>query len=284
MNPTVHAARLGLGRGWIEFKQSMTNAQDLVYTALFNGAFIVVLYFQRDGHIPGTSVPLALATLPSLIGMGVAMSGFMSVAQGLGMDRFDGTLLRAKAVPHGMVGYLVSRVWWNTLNTLPGTVIIVVGGLFFIDGLTDIGLAGWLSLAGVLALGLLATLPWGAIVGALVKTPTSGFGLVFLPTGVLIAISGIFYPISSMPEWVQGIAQVFPIYWLGLGMRAALLPDAAAAAEIGDSWRQLETAGVLGAWAIVGFLIAPRVLRRMARRESGSNLEANRQRMMQWGN
>jgi ABC-2 type transport system permease protein len=284
MNATVHAARLGLGRGWIEFKQSMTSTQDLIYTVVFNGGFVLVLFFQRNGTIPGTSVSLALATLPGLIGMGVVVSGFMGVAQNLAMERFDGTLLRAKAIPHGMVGYLVSRVWWNSLTLLPGTMIMLVAGLFFVDGLTDVGLAGWLSLAGMLVLGLLATLPWGAVVGSLVKSPQSGFGLAFLPTGALIAISGIFYPISAMPQWVQGIAQVFPVYWLGLGTRAALLPGSAVTAEIGDSWRHLETVGVLAAWAIVGFLLAPRILRRMARRESGSNLEANRQRMMQWGN
>ena len=59
---------------------------------------------------------------------------------------------------------------------------------------------------------------------------------------------------------------MFPIYWLGLGMRSALLPDELAAVEIGESWRHLEMVGVLGAWAIVGLVVAPIVLRRMARR------------------
>ena len=97
----------------------------------------------------------------------------------------------------------------------------------------------------------------------------------------LIAISGIFYPVTALAGWVQGVAQVFPVYWLGLGMRAALLPDAAAAAEIGGSWRQLETAAVLGAWALAGVVLAPVVLRRMARRESGSSVAARRDRALQ---
>jgi ABC-2 type transport system permease protein len=37
-----------------------------------------------------------------------------------------------------------------------------------------------------------------------------------------------------------------------------------------------ETAAVLGAWALAGLLIGPVVLRRMARRESGSSMEARR--------
>jgi ABC-2 type transport system permease protein len=57
-------------------------------------------------------------------------------------------------------------------------------------------------------------------------------------------------------------------------MRAARLPDAAAAVELGQSWRHLETAGMLTAWTVAGLVIAPFVLRRMARRETGSLLAA----------
>lgn len=98
---------------------------------------------------------------------------------------------------------------------------------------------------------------------------------------IIAAISGIFYPIYALPGWLQGIAQVFPIYWLGLGTRSALLPDSAVAAEIGESWRTLETVGVLGVWAAAGLLLAPVILRRMARRESGSDMEQRRQQAMQ---
>jgi ABC-2 type transport system permease protein len=78
------------------------------------------------------------------------------------------------------------------------------------------------------------------------------------------------------------VSQVFPMYWVGIGMRSAFLPDAAAALEIGGSWRTLETVVVLGIWAVGGILIAPVVLRRMARRQSGSQVEAAREQALQW--
>jgi ABC-2 type transport system permease protein len=43
----------------------------------------------------------------------------------------------------------------------------------------------------------------------------------------------------------------------------------------------VETAAVLGAWAVTGLVVAPLVLRRMARRESGSSVEARRTRLAQ---
>lgn len=76
--------------------------------------------------------------------------------------------------------------------------------------------------------------------------------------------SDVFYPITALPAWLEVVGQVFPVYWLGLGLRSALLPDALAAAEVGESWRHFETVGVLGLWAVVGFVLAPIVLRRLA--------------------
>jgi ABC-2 type transport system permease protein len=64
-------------------------------------------------------------------------------------------------------------------------------------------------------------------------------------------------------------------------MRSALLPDAAAGVEIGGSWRPVETAVVLGAWVVVGLILAPIVLRRMARKESGSRVAERRERALQ---
>lgn len=276
--------RLGLQRGWIEMMQSLTTRSDQIWIVTVNGIFILVLYLQRNATIPDTDISLALATLPSLIGMNILVGGWMGTTMQLSAEREDGTLLRAKSTPGGMLGYLVSRIVLAALNTVLGLVVFIVAGFVVIDGLGDVGAVGWLHMLAILVLGMLATLPWGAIVGSLVKSSQAGFGLSFLPISGMIAISGIFYPISGLPGWLHPVAQIFPAYWLGLGTRAALAPDGAVAAEIGGSWRHLETFGVLGLWAVVGLALAPGILRRMARRESGSVLEERRLRSMQFGN
>jgi ABC-2 type transport system permease protein len=281
MNLTVHAVRLGLARGWIETRHGLTNPQDIGWNLFLVVVFVVVLLFQRNVTVEGSDLPLAMLTLPSILGLLVAVGGFQGAGGALAVEREDGTLLRAKAVPQGMVGYLVGRIVSISLLSLLSVVLIFGAGLVLLPELVGAARSGWPVLSWVVALGLLATLPWGAILGSLVKSPNAAFGLAMLPSMGLTAISGIFYPISALPGWLQGLAQVFPIYWLGLGIRSGLLPDAAAAMEISGSWRHLETAGVLGAWALVGLLIAPTVLRRMARRESGSSMEARRQQHLQ---
>jgi ABC-2 type transport system permease protein len=118
----------------------------------------------------------------------------------------------------------------------------------------------------------------GSLVPGVQKVGTWGM----LPFIALTIISGIFFPIQALAGWVQVVAQIFPLYWLGLGMRSAFLPEAAAAIEIGGSWRTGWTVLVLSLWAAAGLVIAPRVLRRMARRQSGSQVEAAREQAMQW--
>jgi len=65
-------------------------------------------------------------------------------------------------------------------------------------------------------------------------------------------------------------------------MRSAFLPDSAAAAELGGSWRTGTTVAVLVAWAVAGLLVTPAVLRRMARRQSGSQVQEAREAALQW--
>jgi ABC-2 type transport system permease protein len=104
--------------------------------------------------------------------------------------------------------------------------------------------------------------------------------LAMLPFAGLATISGILYPITHMPGWLQGVGQVFPLYWLGLGMRASLLPSQLASVELDGSWRLPLVFTVLALWALLGLAAAPAVLRRMARRESGSRVAERRERAM----
>ncbi|MGC9665491.1 ABC transporter permease [Planosporangium sp. 12N6] len=279
-NPKVAAVRAGLARGWIELRHTFTNTESLWGYLFPTAILLTVMFFMRDKTVPGTSFSLGTRTLPSALGMGIAFSGLVTLAQQLTVEREDGTLLRAKAVPDGMLGYLIGKVTVVSGMSLVSIVLQLVPGALLLDGLALDRPGAWLTLAWVLPLGLVATMPIGAIVGSFISNPRN-LGLVMLPVMGLVAISGIFYPITSLPGWLQGIGQVFPMYWLGLGMRSALLPDAMAAAELGHSWRHLETLGVLGIWAVFGMVVAPVVLRRMARRESGSSVAARREKALQ---
>lgn len=127
-----------------------------------------------------------------------------------------------------------------------------------------------------------STLPFGAVLGSLFRSPLSVLWVMLIVYGIT-ALSGIFYPLTALPGWLQGVAQAFPVYWIGLGVRSAVLPGEAVALEVGESWRTLETFGALGVWTVLGLVLAPMALRRMARRQSGSAVAAARERVMARG-
>ena len=274
----IETFRVGVAREFIEFRHTLTNPVDLWGYFFPSFGLLITLFFMRDARVPGTDFALGASTLPGSLGMLVAFGGLITIAQYLIVDREDGTLLRAKATPHGMNGYLIGKVVSTGGMTLASLLIVLVPGIFLVDGI-EVGVGSVITLVWLLPLAVVATVPIGASIGSLFDNPRS-FGLVMLPLFGLVAISGIFYPIAAMPGWLQGIAQVFPIYWLGLGMRSVFLPDAFAAVELGDSWRHFETFGVLAVWAVAGLVLAPVLLRRMARRESGSVVAARRERAM----
>lgn len=279
---TTYAVRLGLRRGWTEFTQSLRSPQDQAFYLFMSVATLAYLWFNRADEVAGTSLRYPAVALPSILAALVAFNVVMHPASALVMEREDGTLLRYRSLPHGMPGYVTGQVLNHSLGLLPMLVVILVPSALLFEGVVPDGAAGWLTAAWVLVLGMAATMPLGMMLGAVLPSvqKLSSWGMV--PVLLLTAVSGIFFPVQALWGWVQAVAQVFPVYWIGLGMRSAFLPETAAAVELGGSWRTGATALALTAWAVAGLLAAPVVLRRMARRQSGSTVAAARDTAGQW--
>lgn len=269
---------LGVKRGGIELRQSLTYGPDLFQFLFFPLITVGVLFLMRGHRVPGAAFSLGSLTLPGVIAMNFAMSGLMGQPAILSVEKEDGTLLRAKATPGGMTAYVTGKIVYIAAGIGLTMAMTLVLGLSAFPGVS-VTAGGWLTLAWVSVLGLLATVPAGLAIGSLLPGPRL-MPLFMLPFAGITAISGIFYPLTHLPGWLQAIGQVFPVYWLGLGMRAALLPGAMQSVELNRSWRLPDAGLVLLVWAVLGLAAAPPLLRRMARRESGSRVAARRERAM----
>jgi ABC-2 type transport system permease protein len=275
------AVRAGLSRGWIETRQNLTETAYIIGHAIPPVAYVAVLLFMRGKTVPGTDFALVTLVLPSLLGMTIVYGGLSGPAPSITSDHEDGTLLRAKATPNGMLGYLIGKVVMFALTTLLGLIAIVIPGIVIVGDLV-LDARAWLLLALIFVVGMVSTVPIGVALGSLMKSSLQAV-LVPLVCTLLMIPSGIFYPITAQPTWLQSAAQAFPFYWVGLGARSAMLPAEMVAVEIGQSWRRVEMFAVLGVWAAIGMVLAPILLRRMARRQSGSALAKVRERYMSKG-
>jgi ABC-2 type transport system permease protein len=279
---TRHAIGLGLRRGWTEFVLSLRSTQDQAFYLFMGIVTLAYLWFNRNSPVEGTDLMVPTVALPGVLGALLAFGVVIGPAYALAMEREDGTLLRHKALPYGMQGYVTGQLLYHSLSLVPLLLVILVPSFLLFDDVMSNGLAGWVTVAWVAVLGLLATLPIGMVLGSVVPSVQKVGTWGMLPIIVLTAISGVFFPIQAMWGWVQAVAQLFPTYWIGLGLRSAFLPAEAAALEVDDSWRTGLTVLVLGAWAVLGLLVTPRVLRRMAQRQSGSQVLEAKEAALQW--
>jgi ABC-2 type transport system permease protein len=278
LDPRWAAVRAGLSSGWIETRQAFTEPAGVIGQLFFPVMYAVALLWMRGKTVPGTHFALGAMVLPSLLGMSIAFGGLAGPATAIAYCHEDGTLLRAKATPNGMLGFLIGKILKFSLTTLAGLVLLVIPGSIVAGNLV-FDMRTWLMLALIFVGGMMTTVPIGLALGSLMKS-TMQSTLVMLAVALLIAPSGIFYPITALPIWMQWVGQAFPMYWVGLGARSAMLPEQMAAVEIGASWRSVETFIVLGVWAAIGILLVPSLLRRMDKRQSGSTLAKVRERMM----
>lgn len=241
-----------------------------------------VLYLLRDHDVAGSTINLAQLGITGVLTTNLVMGGIMGVSGQLVTEINDGTLLRAKLIPHAMAAHLVASVLVFTAAAVVPMLIFLAAASLLFDDIAPSSPTAWWNLVWIGLLGMAATLPWGAVFGALLKTPV-GLMIGSLFAYGSLAISGIFYPIAALPTWLQHLGQLLPTYWIGLGMRHALLPSQAAELELGQSWHTTTTVAVLLGWVMVGLLLAPPLLRRMARAQTGSMVAAARDRVLARG-
>jgi ABC-2 type transport system permease protein len=82
-------------------------------------------------------------------------------------------------------------------------------------------------------------------------SPEKGTQLGFVAQGVLLVVSGVYYPVSVLPGWMQAIAKISPATYALRGCRAAILDGAGITALWADIWPLLVIGVVsvpLGLW------------------------------------
>lgn len=281
MNPRAHAIRIGLQRGWTEFKLSLRAPEDMTFYVVWGLGILIYLFVNRDNAVEGTSLSVAVLALPGLLAAMVVFGAVVGPAFTLVLEREDGTLLRAKSAPFGLDAYVAGQVLFQFLGVLPMLILLLVPPAFFLEGLAPQGAVGWVVAVVLVVLGTLAMLPLGFIVGSLARKAVHVSTGAMMPIMGLAAISGIFSPITVLWGWLQVVAQVFPMYWLGHALRWVFLPEEAAALELGGRWNLLGALAVIALWGAVGLALTPRILGRMAQRESGSAVEARKVERLQ---
>jgi ABC-2 type transport system permease protein len=82
-------------------------------------------------------------------------------------------------------------------------------------------------------------------------SPEKGTQLGFVAQGVLLVVSGVYYPVSVLPGWMQALAKISPATYALRGCREAILDGAGVGALWSEIWPLLVIGAVsvpLGLW------------------------------------
>ena len=133
---------------------------------------------------------------------------------------------------------------------LSAALIILVGRLVF-----NVRMVGnWLSLCGIVLLGSLVLVNLGYVIAAFVKTQESAMPIVQIVDLPMMILSGTFFPIGSMPAFIEPLVKILPLTYLNDALRQIMVAGT-------PLYSMTTDIAVLAAWAVVTLAVTIRFFR-----------------------
>lgn len=150
---------------------------------------------------------------------------FSIIGEQISWERWEGTLEYTMMAPVRRVSQLfgatIFAIAWGLIHT---TVVLTVLVLFF--GI-DLSQANFLSAAALMVVGSLSIIGIGMMAAALpLLWVERGDQMVFVINSLLLLVSGVYYSVTILPQWVQVIAAFSPATYILDGVRKALIDGA----------------------------------------------------------
>lgn len=250
--------RLGVRRIGFELRQYFRAGDQVFFTFLFPTVMYLIFATIFTGDIGGGPDTISMATyyLPGLIAGGIFLSGVQGLSIEIAVEKSDGTLKRLGSTPISPVTYFIGKIGevFVTAILQIALLLVVAVVLYRVELPTDVD--AWGRFAWVFVLGLLTCALLGVALSAVPRSGKTASAVVIPVVLLLQFISGVYIAFTSLPEWLQNVASVFPLKWIAQGMRSAILPDSFKAVEPGGEWALGMVAIVLGIWLVVGIILS----------------------------
>jgi ABC-2 type transport system permease protein len=188
--------------------------------------------------------------VPSILAMALMQLGVFSAIP-LVEQREKLILKRLGATPLPRWTLVASNIVVRLLIALVQTVLIVAIGI----ALFDVAIIGSLLLAlGFVVLGAVTFIAIGYVIASFARTEEAANGITSVVQFPMMFLSGIFFPIAFMPAFLQPIAALMPLTYLGDALRQVMVGGVPYA----PLWLD---ALVLAGWLVVCFLVSARWFR-----------------------
>lgn len=192
------------------------------------GYIVERLLLQADASairqpVSGDAVRYVDWLFPGILGMNLMFSCLFGVGVVVLRYRKNGFLKRLHATPLTAFEFLSAQVLSRLMLTMLVTTILYVG----ISSIIHFHTAGSLALLIlVMLVGSLSMIALGLTIAAGVSSEELVSGLLNLLTWPMMLLSGVWFSLEGSPQWIQWVAQVFPLTHLLNAARAIMIDGA----------------------------------------------------------
>ena len=165
-------------------------------------------------------------------------------------ERWEGTIEYTFMAPLSRAMHLAGAGFFAVLYGLIRAIILFVVVAFFFD--LALPNADFVAAFVVLVAGSLAFIGIGIMTAVLpLISPEKGAQLGFVAQGMLLVVSGVYYPVEVLPQWMQWLSVISPATYVLDGIREAILDGAGLSTMWDEIWPLLligAVAAPVGLW------------------------------------
>jgi ABC-2 type transport system permease protein len=226
-----------------------------IQQANYDVAGIVPTYKMTVTSVSSGSEDLSYVDflLTGMIALSIAQGGLFGLVDMVEMRR-KGLLKRLRMTPvkMGLLG-------------IGGMMVRFILGIIQLTILTAIGVFGFganlhvdiPTLLIAFIVGALTFNALGYLFSSFSKTMEAYMGMANIASFLMMFLSGIFFPTSGFPEWLQPLSQVLPLTYFVNGMRDGMVYGSGMAT--GEFWMGI---GILCAWGAAAFTLGALIYRK----------------------
>lgn len=163
----------------------------------------------------------------------------------VGWERWEGTIEHTLMAPVPRVIHLLGMSVFGVAHAIFRTVLIFAMAAPFFD--ISIANADWLAAFAVIAVGSVSVIGLAILAGILpLLYPERGPQMSFMVQAAVLLVSGVYYSVDVLPNWLQAVSYLSPATYMLDGIRGALLDGQ----DVGEMVRILVILLIFGAFFI----------------------------------
>ncbi len=199
---------------------------------------LTIVFIAKGIEASGGTLNVERETIVLLIGaviwsyLGII---FEILTETVAWERWEGTIEYTFMAPLSRPTHLFGMGLFSVAYGVVRTAFLFVSVAFFFDlSFPDANFAAAMVILAVASVSFIGIGMMTAVLPLI--SPEKGTQLGFIAQGVLLAVSGVYYSVEILPEWMQTLAKLSPATYALEGIRAAVLDGAGLSELWPDIW------------------------------------------------